>query len=480
MQRMNTGSYSQLIPPARLVDIRPIAPGGGVTGSTPRPNANQWAFQELGCGLFIHFGMNTFTGEGTGGKGAHPAETFHPTDLNCDDWLRVAADLGATYAVLTARHEEGFCLWPTATTPYSVASSAWRGGQGDVVAEFVAACRRAGIKPCFYHSSFMDARHVFKSGDPIKWHQEWFATTNKRLSEPGELERFQAMQVAQIRELLTNYGDIAYLWLDHIGETQGILEPVLVEQFWLAIVEEARRIQPACLLLKADVYLTHDPDVHGGFHGGRACYPLWHASRRVNTAEGQGDPSMDPLHGDQYIVWESNTVFSGGWFWDGGPVKELAEMKGHYYATIGRGSTFLPNFAPDRSGRMPDLVHERARAFGAWVRATFGQPLATISTATITANGEIVTLQLPRPALVDHVILQEDLREGQRISFFVIESATADGWTTVVEGQSVGHTRIIRLEQAIEVTALRWRCIATLGNQPILRSFSVFTPRDEK
>lgn len=418
-------------------------------------------------GMFVHFGMNTFTGEGTGGAGTAMPDMFAPADLDCDDWMRVAVAMGARYVVLTARHEEGFCLWPTATTSYSVASSAWRDGQGDVVGEFVAACRRHGLLPCLYHPSYMDARHVFRRGDAIAWHEAWFSMTNQRLAEPGAADNFRAMQVAQVRELLTRYGDIAYLWLDHIGETQGILDPTAVESFWLAIVDEARRAQPECMLLKADVYLTRDPDGHGGVHGGRAQYPQWHACRRVDTAEGQGDPIMDPVDGDQYVVWESNTVFSGGWFWDGGPVKDVDAMVEHYYATIGRGSTFLPNFAPDRNGRMPQLVHERATDFGEWTRSIFA-PLRR------TSSDEFDVVRFPAPALVDHVVLQEDLRDGQRIRSFVIEVAENGGWRRIVDGESIGHTRIVRLPSPVIATELRWRCTATWVGEPRLRSFAAY------
>ena len=426
----------------------------------------------MGLGLFIHFGMNTFTGEGTGGKGAHPPSTFHPTALNCDDWVATAKDMGAEYAVLTSRHEEGFCLWPTKTTDYSVANSPWRNGQGDVVAEFVAACRRGGIKPCFYHSSLMDARSLFRPGDAIAWHEQWFQSTNRRLSEPGELERFQNQQIMQIRELLTNYGDIAYLWTDHIGETQGILKPELIEPFWLAIIAEVRRLQPNCLMLKADVYLTKDLEAEGGFHGGRSCYPLWHASKRVDTLEGLGDPVMDPDHGDQYVVWESNTVFSGGWFWNGDGVLELPAMIEHFYATIGRGSTFLPNFAPDRSGCMPALVRERARAFGAWRQATFGTSL----NLRADIKEQTATFTLDAATAISHIILQEDLRQGQRIRSFTLEAENERGWEKIVAGESIGQMRILKLDTVLTVKALRWTCTSSLGGQPHLRSCNVFGP----
>jgi alpha-L-fucosidase len=327
-----------------LKDLRPIEDdvSKNSVNALPKPNKVQLEFQELEMGLFIHFGMNTFSNEGTGGKGVSSPQLFRPTSLDCNNWMKIAKAMDARYACLTARHEEGFCLWPTTSTDYSVKNSPYKEGKGDVVKEFVEACRNHGIKPCLYHSSLMDSHHIFKEGDPNNWYKEWFHSTNKRLSEEGALEKFTRMQITQIRELLTNYGEITYLWLDHIGETQGILYPELVTKFWLDITDEISRLQPQCMILKADIFLSRDNNIGGGVHGGRAAYPLWHTSRRENSDSGLGDPIPDPEMGDHFISWESNTIFSGNWFWKGNHIKSLKDMKKHYYATVGRGSTFYP------------------------------------------------------------------------------------------------------------------------------------------
>ena len=452
-------------------DLRPLADGQSTKtdNGLPTPNAAQMAFMDLELGMFIHFGMNTFTGEGTGGKGTCSPELFNPTALDCDNWMEVAVAMGARFAVLTTRHEEGFCLWPTDSTDYSVKHSPYKNGRGDVVREFVDACRRHGIKPCLYHPSYMDAHHIFKIEDKITWHQEWFHSTNKRLSEPQAADRFTSMQVCQIRELLTRYNEIDYLWLDHIGETQGILNPDAVEAFWLAIVAEARRLQPNCLLLKNDIFFSRDLDVGGGVHGGRAAYPLWHRCRREDTPEGQGDPVSDPDGGNQFIVWESNTIFSGGWFWNGPAVKPVSDMIEHYYATVGRGSTFLPNFAPDRRGLMTDSVREHAVAFGDRVRSLTENALA--ETAGI---GPALELKLPSVLAIDHVVIMEDLREGQKIAAYTLEAQHQDGtWSQIVSGRSVGHKRIDRFPK-IRTNAVRFTCTQSFAEPVCIRSLAAF------
>lgn len=432
----------------------------------PKPNRQQLAMQDLELGLFIHFGMDTFTGEAAGNGRSAPS-VFNPTDLDCRNWMETASAMGARFAVLTTRHEEGFCLWPTRTTDYSIAHSPYKNGKGDIIREFVDACHAYGIVPCFYHSSYMDAHHIFKSEDSAAWHRDWFANTRKRLAEPGAAERFTAMQVAQIKELLTEYGKVAYLWLDHIGETQGIMDPVAVGRFWQRIVAEARRWQPECLLLGYDVGLSEDLKHGGNCHSGRAAYPLWHAVKRDVSLAGLGWAIPDPVNGSQFLTWESNTAFSGGWFWNGDGVKSVEEMVEHYYLTVGRGAYFLPNFAPDPRGQMTDKVLAHARVFGDRVRAIYAQPLAAVENVDGVAE-----LALPdRP--FTHVELMEDLREGQKIGAYTIEVRRDGIWTTLAEGESVAHKRLHKFAPS-QAEVIRFRCMKSFAEPVRVRRFAVY------
>ncbi len=275
------------------------------------------------------------------------------------------------------------------------------------------------------------------------------------------------MQREQIHELLTEYGDITYLWLDHITETQGILDPVAVEKFWDSIVEEARACQTDCILLKCDLYLSRDNEAKSGVHGGRAAYPLWHACRRVDTNEGQQDPISDPINGDQYLVWESNTIFSGDWFWNGDYVMPVDEMMEHYYATIGRGSTFLPNFAPAPDGRMTDKVLEYASAFGERIRSIYAHPIATVGN-----TGDRAELQL-RSEPFTHIEIMEDLCQGQKIAAYTIEILKNSSWHTLAEGQSIGHKRLHRTDPVI-AAAIRIQCTKQFADNPQIRRFAVY------
>ena len=427
---------------------------------SPKPTSKQLAFQDLELGLFIHYGLPTYTG--TANTGQHSPTKFDPENLDCDNWMETAKAMGARFAVLTTRHEEGFCLWPTETTSYSVASSPYRDGQGDVVREFIEACERHGIAPCLYHPSMHDAHHVFKLGDPVDWPDGYFASTNKRLADRATLDNFIEMQRQQVRELLTNYGPITYLWLDHMVETHGIIEPGIVTRFWDAIIEEARRWQPDCLLLKCEIYLSRDRDARTGVHGGRASYPMWHACHREDLWESLREPVPDPLNGAEYVVWESNTIFSGDWFWNGEhDMKSVDQMVEHYYATIGRGSTFLPNFAPAPSGRMTDAVLSRAREFGNVVRSIYERPVA-IAEDVGGRVAELVTNQVP----VAHIEIMEDLSGGQKVAAYRIEALRDGTWDLVVKGESIGHKRLHKLDGLV-ADKIRLTCTEDFGPSPV-------------
>ncbi len=430
-----------------------------------RLNAAQQRFYDLEMGLFIHFGLATFNDRGCHNDGFLPAACFNPGALDCHDWMRVASAMGARYVCMTARHEDGFCLWPTATTDYGVAGSPWRGGRGDVVREFVNACRAHELLPCLYHSSYHDGHHTFQPGDDTTWHKPWFATQRERLAAPGMADTFTAMQCRQVEELLSNYGPIGYLWMDHFGETQGILDPAAVEAFWLAIVDTARRCQPDCLLLGPDVWLTRGENT-GGVHGGAAAYPLWTAHRREIEPSGQSWMVADP-HGPLAGVWESNTIFSGGWFWNGPGAKAVAQMIEHYYLTVGRGATFLPNFAPDPRGLMTDEVHACAAAFGDAIR---GIESGIVGEAA--GTGTTLELALPAPGEVNHVVLMEDLAAGQRVCRFRVEGLADGRWTALAQGETIGHKVILRVPPA-RIAAARLHCESLTAAAPQIRRFAV-------
>ena len=402
-----------------------------------KPTPQQLAFMDLELGLFIHFGLSTYTGQ-ISGDGKQPASRFNPTgEIDCDQWMEAAKRMGAKYAVLTARHEGGFCLWQTGTTEYSVKNSPWKNGKGDVVKEYVQACRRAGIKVGIYHTSSHDNYH-------------------SNLIKAGKLarEQYAAIQVAQIEELFTNYGRIDYIWQDHHSGTE----------LWKAVDTKIRRLQPDCVIFGPDTWIA-------GGHSGWVAYPLWYA---VNTTDGDihsRPTSSNELvkrrdsgqpDGQYFRVWEANTSVKGNWF--NGPVTvTLAGMLDSYYRTVGHGANFLVNFAPSPDGKMGDDVLQMTKQFGDIVRKRFGNPLGT-ATAAEGMNKDLM-LKLPKNARVDHVIVRENLKDGQRVTRYRV-LAKLGNWQQLTSGLTIGHKKIHRIDPPVTAAEFRLAVSAIPGSKP--------------
>ncbi|MDC0937311.1 hypothetical protein OAS39_13580, partial [Pirellulales bacterium] len=247
---------------------------------------------------------------------------------------------------------------------------------------------------------------------------------------------------------------------------QNILDKKAVNNFWTAIIHEARRLQPRCLLASADMFHTRT-------HAGKAPYPLWHAATRRDLLDQDGVPVQDSENGNQYMTWEANAMFSGGWFWNGDHVKPVNAMVEHYYITVGRGANFLPNFAPDKRGLMPDKVLDYATQFGDRTSRRFDKPVASTS-----GKGNLVELNFPERHAIDHVITMEELREGQKIAAYVIEYRSNDQWKILVEGKSVGHKRIDRFPP-VHADAIRFRCLERFAEPVVVRSLSAYETQNE-
>ncbi len=407
-----------------------------VSTGPAKPTPQQLAFMDLQLGLFIHFGLSTYTGQ-ISGDGKQPASKFNPTgEIDCDQWMEAAKLMGAKYAVLTARHEGGFCLWQTDTTEYSVKNSPWKDGKGDVVKEYVEACRRNGIKVGLYHTASHDAYHG-------------------NLARAGKLTKQQnaAIQVAQIEELFSHYGQIDYIWQDHHSGND----------LWKAVDAKIRQLQPDCVIFGPDAWIA-------GGHQGWTPYPLWYG---VNTTD--GDIHSRPTASNELLkridngrpdgqffrVWEANTSVKGNWF--NGPVSvSLASMLDSYYRTVGHGSNFLINFAPSRDGKMGDDVLRMTKSFGDIIRDRFGSPLGT-ATAEQGASGEL-TLKLPHKALVDHVIIRENLKDGQRVARYNI-LAKLGNWQELTSGLTIGHQKIHRIDPPVTASEFRLRIDTIPGSQ---------------
>lgn len=377
------------------------------------------------------------------------------------------------YAILTAKHHDGFCLWPTATTAHSVKSSPWRDGKGDVVREFVDACRAEGILPGLYCSPW--DRNAPCYSDP-KAYSEFYDR--------------------QLEELCSNYGPLVQIWFDGAGSEGYVYD-------WERIMATVRRLQP-----EAVVFQMGDPDVRwGGNELGYGDPDLWTAVDE-NRLDVLWESPHRPLPAEgRYLPAELDTTINrAGWFWHPGTtnqIKSLEELIGVYYRSIGHGANLLLNLAPNREGKLEEAEVERLLELAAEIRRRFGSPVAEASRVVGedgggaegrggeggseegggrgenrgTAELEVV---LDKPALVARFEAMEDLREGEKVLEWVLEAQVGqDGlgrpaWHRLAHGYALGHKRLGDFPPIV-ASRFRLRAVRSRG-EASLRSLRLFAP----
>lgn len=367
----------------------------------------QLEFLDWEFGVFLHFGIRTFNeGHKDWDMEEMALSTFNPTELNCDEWLQAISEAGAKYAILVCKHHDGFANWPSAYTEYSVKNTPWKDGKGDVVREYVDACRKYGVKVGLYYSPAQ-----FGSKDMISTdYDDYF--------------------INQIRELLTNYGKIDYLWFDGNGSENH-------EYDTARIVAEIRKCQPEIL-----IFNMWDPDTKWvGNESGVA-----HSPNKLTV--GALDFSInkdiqDLLDEPKFLPTECDfRMRLLNWFYsdsDVDTVKSVDELMGLYYYSVGRGANFLINIGPDRRGLLPNEDKEALLKFGAQLRKNFDASLA----CEVTAEEKKLTMTMPHQ-LVNHVVLSEEIDPDNEIESFEIKAYPYYYGipVTVYRGTTIGHKAI--------------------------------------
>ncbi len=369
--------------------------------------SSQREFLSWEWGVFFHFGIRTFN-EGHrdwDGKEMSP-DTFLPTDLDCEEWIRTAREAGARYAVLVCKHHDGFALWPSRHTAYSVKNTPWRNGKGDVVREFTDACRRYGLRIGLYYSP---------------------AQFGSREQSPEDYDDYF---IAQIRELLLWYGRIDYLWFDGCGSEGHSYDKG-------RIISEIRACQKDIL-----IFNLWDPDTRWcGNESGLAPSPN-HLT--VTAAEMPGDSGLiDDPDTPRFLPAECDCRMRlDNWFYsdaDGDTVKTADELMGLYYYSVGRGANLLINIGPDRRGRLPEKDREALLRFGACIRKMYSCPVPCEESLQ---PGHL-TLTLP-PAPVNHLVLTEEMDPDCEITSFRVSVCPFPKGdpVTVYRGATVGHKAV--------------------------------------
>ena len=442
----------------------------------PVPNENQLRWQDMEMYAFIHYSLNTYTDQ-EWGFGNEDPKLFNPSNLDCRQWARVCKQSGMKGIIFTAKHHCGFCMWPSAYTEYSVKNSPWKNGKGDVVRELAEACREEGLEFAVYLSPW-DRNH-------------------KDYGKPEYVTYFRN----QLRELLTNYGDIFEVWFDGANggdgwygganETRKIDRTTYYQ--WPETYKMIRELQPKCLI-------WNDGSDRGdlrwvGTEAGNVGETNW------STMPSKGDTPWHMLHygvedGDVWCPGETNTSIRPGWFYhetENEHVKSLSKLMDTYYKSVGRNSTLLLNFPIAPNGRIHPNDSLRGIAFKKMIDEVFAENLIEHGTLNIehaAAHDKAVTnnvqssmfnVQWEKPTPVNRFLAEEDIAQGQRVKKFTLEAEVDGKWlplrdALVEDGKdgltTIGHRRIICFPT---VTATKLRFTVTDSKaEPVIKKLGAY------
>ena len=436
----------------------------------PVPNKRQLAWQEAELGVVFHYDLHVFDNKkyGQGNNRIDPVEDyqiFNPKHLDTDQWIKAAKDAGAKFAILTATHETGFALYQSEVNPYCMKALKYKDGKGDIVRDFVNSCRKYGLKPGIYLG--------------IRWNS-FYGVHDFKVNGEGEFREkrqkwYNKMVEGMVKEICTNYGELFEIWFDGGADHPDTGAPDV-----LPIV---RQYQPNCLFY-------HNGQLAearwGGSENGTVSYPCWATFPYPFTSGGEtirknirkdnfkllreGDPN-----GKYWLPAMADAPLRGyngrhEWFWEPDdeehifPLENLMEM---YYKSVGRNATLIVGLTPDPNGLLPEPDVKRLKEWGDEIKRTFGKPLASTS-----GKGKQINIDLGKPTPVNQVIIQEDIRFGERVRSYKIEGLVDGKWKTLTKGKSIGNKRIeVFKEENIHKIRL---IVKNAARVPIIKNLSVF------
>ena len=435
-------------------DVKPTSCG-------PVPTENQLQWQDMEMYAFIHYSLNTYTDQ-EWGFGNEALELFNPSNLDCKQWARVCKQAGMKGIIFTAKHHCGFCMWPSEYTEYSVKNTPWKNGKGDVVRELAEACREEGLKFAVYLSPW-DRNH-------------------KDYGKPEYVTYFRN----QLRELLTEYGDIFEVWFDGANGGDG----------WYGGANETRKIDRTTYYEWPETYKmirALQPNAVIWNDGGDRGDLRWVGTEAGNVGEtnwsllnSTGDVPYEQLHyglenGDVWVPGETNTSIRPGWFYhktEDEHVKSLSKLMDTYYKSVGRNSTLLLNFPIAPNGRIHPNDSLRGIAFYKMIHEVFKTDLTT--KAKIQTQEQVTTIDFKHPTAFNRFVVEEDIRYGQRVKKFALEALIDGQWQSLkdelVENgdglTTIGHRRIICFP-TVQATQLRFT-ILEAKCEPIITRISVY------
>lgn len=402
------------------------------------PNRRQLIIQDMKYYAFVHYGMNTFTNR-EWGDGKESESIFNPKKQNTDQWCEAIAAAGMKGVILTCKHHDGFCLWPTKTTEHSIKNSPYKNGKGDVVREVSESCKKYGLKFGVYLS-------------PWDRNAECYGTPT-----------YNDFYIAQLTELLTNYGDIFMLWMDGACGAASDGKPVQKYDF--------ERIWNTAVELQPDIVLSDcAPDVRWiGNESGKTRESEWNVVPKFEFGEQNFQASDDmkdfqkrcrdvmlPDMGsreflanfDEFIWYpaEVDVSIRLGWFYhplQRFTVKSLNHLMKIYYNSAGNNALMLLNIPPNKNGLLAKSDVKRLRQMGKWIKKEDELLISDVKTEK-SEDGFEINLKFPKQS-VDRVRLSEDTTKSQRVERF---SIYADG-KKLFGGTIIGFSKIAVFEPTV-------------------------------
>jgi alpha-L-fucosidase len=433
-----------------LLSLAALTPAHPQSFTDIKPSPSQVEWQDLEIGVIIHFSTNTFLNREWGDGTADPS-VFNPTHVDTDQWMEAAKAAGAKYAVLVAKHHDGFTLWPSKKTEYGVKKSPWLDGKGDLVRMASTSAHKAGMGFGVYLSPW--DRHDPRYPDP-KAYDEYY--------------------LAQLGELARSYGPLTEFWLDGAGSEGRTYD-------FDKITRELRTYQPNTLVF-ADVALYRNADIRWvGTESGTVPYENWNVIDRAGYLRWrpiEADTPLRKLH----------------WFWhpnDESSLNSVEELLHIYTETVGRGAQLMLGLAPDNTGRIPDADVKRLREFGAAVHRLYehnltadsghivGDPAAAAATDNDPATfwsapsrHAALELRFDKPVTFDHAVTMEWLNEGQHVQDYSIDTWQNGAWKPLIHARAIGHKKI-DLFPRVTAQRVRLNLLSTSGSAAI-REFQLY------
>ncbi len=449
----------------------------------PIPSENQMNWQNMEYYAFVHFSLNTYTDQ-SWGFGNEDVNLFNPEKLDCRQWARICKEAGMKGIIITAKHHCGFCLWPSKYTEYSVKNTPWKDGKGDVVKEMADACKEYGLKMGIYLSPW-DRNHA-------------------DYAKPEYITYFRN----QLKELLTNYGDIFEIWFDganggdgYYGGTNEYRKIYRTTYYdWKPTYKMIRQLQPKIVIWNdgGDRGDLRWVGTEAGFVGETNWSLLDSAGTVTNDMLRYGKED-----GNAWVAGEVNTSIRPEWFYhvsEDGKVKTLPQLMDIYYHSIGRNGTLLLNFPIMPNG----LIHEKDETavleFAKAVKEVFASNLAEkamVVASNVRGNSNqynaekavdndnesywtvddditnpSITIDFSEPTTFNRFLVQEYIKLGQRVKSFTIEAMVNGQWQELAKETTIGYKRILQFK-SVEATKLRLN-ISNSKACPIISNIGVY------